>query len=60
MRLITREAIATETALALPNSSPRTAGPMKGAAGADAIIAANTLSLSEKPRTKRNNRNTTP
>src|SRR5580704_4933098 len=60
MRLMTSEAIAMETALALPNSSPRMAGPMNGAAGADAIIAVNTLSLSEKRRTKRNSRNTRP
>src|SRR5580658_5993154 len=60
MRLMTSEAIAMETALALPNNSPRIAGPIKGAAGADALIAASTLSPREKRRTKRNNRNTRP
>src|SRR5271156_4192066 len=60
MRLMTSEAIAMETALALPNNSPRIAGPIKGEAGADALIAASTLSPREKRRTKRNNRNSRP
>jgi hypothetical protein len=55
---MTIAAIAMETALALPNRSPRTAGPMNGAAGADAASAANTLSPSEKRSAKRKNRNT--
>src|SRR5580698_10438606 len=42
-RLMTREAIAIETALALPNRSPRMAVPINGAAGADAVKAASTL-----------------
>src|SRR5207342_1337617 len=58
MRLIIRAAIAIVTALALPNRSPRIAGPMNGTAGADAVRAANTLSLNEKRNTRRNSRNT--
>src|SRR5580693_2785535 len=57
-RLITRAAIAIVTALALPNRSPRMAGPINGTAGEDAINAANTLSLSETRNTKRNSTNT--
>src|SRR5271170_7174171 len=57
-KLMTSAAIATETAPALPNRPPRIAGPMKGAAGEDAINAANTLSLSEERNAKRNRRNT--
>src|SRR5580693_1079665 len=48
MRLMIRAAIAIVTALALPNRSPRIAGPMNGTAGADAVSAASTLSLNEK------------
>src|SRR6202167_5256631 len=58
MRLIIRAAIAIVTALALPNRSPRIAAPMNGTAGADAVRAANTLSLNEKRNTRRNSRNT--
>ena len=58
MRLMIRAAIAIVTALALPNRSPRIAGPMNGTAGADAVSAANTLSLNEKRNTKWNSRNT--
>src|ERR1700731_4741999 len=58
MRLMIRAAIAIVTALALPNRSPRIAGPMNGTAGADAIRAANTLSLNEERNTRRNSRNT--
>src|SRR5271169_6382818 len=58
MRLMIRAAIAIVTALALPNRSPRIAGPMNGTAGADAVRAANTLSLKEKRNARRNSRNT--
>src|ERR1700730_9339396 len=58
MRLMIRAAIAIGTALALPNRSPRIAGPMNGTAGADAVRAANTLSLNENRNTRRNSRNT--
>ena len=58
MRLMIRAAIAIVMALALPNRSPRIAGPMNGTAGADAVSAANTLSLNEKRSTKWNSRNT--
>src|SRR5271163_80740 len=58
VRLIIRAAIAMVPALALPNRSPRIAGPMNGTAGADAVRAANTLSLNEKQNTRRNSRNT--
>src|SRR5580704_16285689 len=58
MKLIIRAALAIVTALALPNRSPRIAGPMNGTAGADAVRAANTLSLNEKRNTRRNSRNT--
>ena len=58
MRLMISAAIAMVTALALPNRSPRIAGPMNGTAGADAVSAANTLSLNEKRNPKRNSRNT--
>src|ERR1700722_4254198 len=52
MRLIIKAAIAIVTALALPNRSPRIAGPMNGTAGAEAVRAANTLSLNEKRNTR--------
>jgi len=58
MRLMMRAAIAIVTELALPNRSPRIAGPMNGTAGADAVSAANTLSLNEKRNTKWNSRKT--
>src|SRR5271169_4793979 len=58
MRLMIRAAIAIVTALALPNRSPRIAGPMNGTAGADAVIAASMLSLNEKRNAKWNSRNT--
>src|SRR5271169_3462844 len=57
-RFVTRAAIAMEMALALPSRSPRIAGPMNGAAGAEAANAANTLSPNEKRSMKRKNRNT--
>jgi hypothetical protein len=57
-RLMIKEAIAIVTALPLPNRSPRIAGPMNGTAGADAVSAANTLSLNGKRNMKRNIKNT--
>src|SRR5580704_1447588 len=58
MRLMTRAAIAMEMALALPNRSPRMAGPMNGTAGADAANAAKTLSPGEERSANRKNTNT--
>src|ERR1700733_16067686 len=45
VRLMTRLAIAIGMALSPPNSSPRTAGPTKGTAGAEAVSAYRALTL---------------
>src|ERR1700757_4299659 len=52
MRLMTRLAIAIGIALSPPNRSPRTAGPTKGTAGAEAVKAASALVFTCMRRTK--------
>src|ERR1700722_19352908 len=60
VRLMTRLAMATGMALRPPNRSPRTAGPTKGTAGAEAVSAARAQLLSCMRKTRRHNTNTTP
>src|SRR5271169_2307578 len=60
VRLMTRLAIAIGMALSPPNSSPRTAGPTKGTAGAEAVSAYRALTLVGKRKIIRWKRNTTP
>src|SRR3984885_7129856 len=59
VRLMTRLAAAIGIALSLPSRSPRTAGPTKGTAGAEAVNAASALVLTCMRKMKRENRNTT-
>src|SRR5271154_3264147 len=60
VRLIMRLAIAIGMALSPPNRSPRTAGPTKGTAGAEAVSAYRALTLVGKRKIIRWKRNTTP
>src|ERR1700683_2542497 len=60
VRLMTRLARATGMALSRPKRSPRTAGPTKGTAGAEAVRAASALVLTCMRKTIRENKNTTP
>ena len=59
VRLMTRLAAAMGIALSLPSRSPRTAGPTKGTAGAEAASAASPLVLICMRKMKREIRNTT-
>src|SRR5271167_3112646 len=60
VRLMTRLAIAIGMALDPPKRSPRTAGPTKGTAGAEAVNAYRALTLVGKRKIIRWKRNTTP
>src|ERR1700688_4462478 len=60
VRLMTRLAIAIGMALSPPNRSPRTAGPTKGTAGAEAVSAYRALTLVGQRKIIRWKRNTTP
>ena len=60
VRLMTRLPIAIGMALSPPNRSPRTAGPTKGTAGAEAVSAASALMPIGKRKAIWDNRNTTP
>src|ERR1700689_1328056 len=59
VRLMTRLAAAIGIALSPPSRSPRTAGPTKGTAGAEAVNAASALVLTRMRKMKREIRNTT-
>ena len=60
VRLMTRLAIAIGMALSRPNRSPRTAGPTKGTAGAEAMSAASALIPTRARKAKRDKRNIAP
>src|ERR1700722_6947996 len=60
VRLMTRLARAHGMALSRPERSPRTAGPTKGTAGAEAVRAASALVLTGMRKTKPENKSTTP